>query len=83
MESPGEFKNLAQYIVESLVENPDQVSVTEIDSGNVVSVEVQVATSDMGRIIGKGGNVVNSIRTILQVLAVKRGKRVSLDIIED
>ena len=83
MESPGEFRDLAQYIVESLVEDPDQVVVSEIDSGNLVSVEVQVAASDMGRIIGKGGNVVNSIRTILQVLAVKRGKRVSLDIVED
>ncbi len=49
----------------------------------MVIVEVQVAASDMGRVIGKGGNVVNSIRTLLQVLAVKHGKRVSLEIVED
>ncbi len=83
METPGAFKDLAHYIVGSLVDNPDQVTVTEIDSGNMVIVEVQVDASDMGRVIGKGGNVVNSIRTLLQVLAVKQGKRVSLEIVED
>jgi hypothetical protein len=83
LEKPGAFKDLAHYIVGSLVDNPDQVAVTEIDSGNRVIVEVQVAASDMGRVIGKGGNVVNSIRTLLQVLAVKHGKRVSLEIVED
>ena len=83
METPGAYKNLAHYIVGSLVDNPDQVTVTEIDSGNMVVVEVQVDASDMGRVIGKGGNVVNSIRTLLQVLAVKHGKRVSLEIVED
>ena len=83
METPGAFKDLAHYIVGSLVDNPDQVTVTEIDSGNMVIVEVQVDASDMGRVIGKGGNVVNSIRMLLQVLAVKQGKRVSLEIVED
>ncbi len=83
METPGAFKDLAHYIVGSLVDKPDQVTVTEIDSGNMVIVEVQVDASDMGRVIGKGGNVVNSIRTLLQVLAVKQGKRVSLEIVED
>ena len=83
MESAGEFRDLAQYIVESLVDSPEQVAVNEVDSNGVVVVEVKVAASDMGRVIGKGGNVVNSIRTILQVLALKRGKRVSLEILED
>lgn len=83
MEMPGEYKDLAQYIVASLVDNPDQVEVNEIDNDNMIVVEVQVAASDMGRVIGRGGNVVNSIRTLLQVLAVKHGKRVSLEIIED
>jgi hypothetical protein len=83
LETLGAFKDLAHYIVESLVDNPDQVTVTEIDRGNMVIVEVQVDASDMGRVIGKGGNVVNSIRTLLQVLAIKHGKRVSLEIVED
>ena len=83
MESTEAFKDLAQFIVESLVDNPDQVTVREILTDNTVVVEVQVASSDMGRVIGKGGTVVNSIRTVLQVLAVNIDKRVSLEILED
>ena len=83
MESTEAFKDLAQYIIESLVNNPDQVNVREVATGNTILVEVQVAQSDMGRVIGRGGTVVNSIRTLLQVLAVKSDKRVSLEIIED
>ena len=83
MESTEAFKDLAQYIVESLVDKPDQVTVRETAADNTVVVEVQVASSDMGRVIGKGGAVVNSIRTLLQVLAVKVDKRVSLEILED
>lgn len=83
MKSEGEFKELAQYIVASLVDNPDQVTVSEVVSDDKIIVEVQVAASDMGRIIGKGGSVVNSIRTLLQVLAIRRGTRISLEIIED
>jgi uncharacterized protein len=83
LESTEAFKDLSQYIVESLVDNPDQVNVTEVAIDNTILVEVQVAQSDMGRVIGRGGTVVNSIRTLLQVLAVKVDKRVSLEIIED
>ena len=83
MESTEAFKDLAEFIVESLVDNPDQVSVKEIATDRTVIVEVQVASSDMGRVIGRGGTVVNSIRTLLQVLAVKEDKRVSLEILED
>ena len=83
MESTEAFKDLAEFIVESLVDNPDQVSVKEIATDRTVIVEVQVASSDMGRVIGRGGAVVNSIRTLLQVLAVKEDKRVSLEILED
>ena len=83
MKSTDAFKDLAQFIVESLVDHPDQVTVRETSTDNSVVVEVQVASSDMGRVIGKGGAVVNSIRSLLQVLAVKVNKRVSLEILED
>ena len=65
----------------ALVDNPDQVSVREIDERNSIVLEVSVAQSDMGRVIGKGGSVVNSVRSLLQVLAAKKGKRVSLEIV--
>lgn len=81
MESESDFKELVEYIVTSLVDNPDQVTVSESNDRNTVVLEISVAGSDMGRVIGKGGKVVNSIRTLVQVLAAKQGKRVSLEVL--
>ncbi len=77
------FKDLVEYIVKSLVDNPEEVSVTEVTGSSAIILEVSVAESDMGRVIGRQGRVINSIRTILQVLAAKQGKRVNLEVIED
>ncbi len=81
MGSDSDFKELVEYIVTSLVDNPDQVTVSESNNRNTVVLEISVASSDMGRVIGKGGKVVNSIRTLVQVLAAKQGKRVSLEVL--
>ena len=76
------MKELVEFIVKSLVDNPDQVEVNEIDDRSTTIVEVSVAQPDMGRVIGKGGRVINSIRSIVQVAAAKQGQRVSVEIIE-
>lgn len=81
MESTSDFKTLVEYIVTSLVDNPDQVTVSETDQRDTIVLEISVAGSDMGRVIGKGGRVVNSIRTLVQVLAAKQGKRISLEVL--
>jgi predicted RNA-binding protein YlqC (UPF0109 family) len=75
-------KELVEYIAKSLVEDPTQVSVNETEEGDHVRIELTVAKEDMGRIIGKGGRVANSIRTLLRVAAAREGKRASLDVIE-
>jgi predicted RNA-binding protein YlqC (UPF0109 family) len=77
------MKELVEFIVKSLVDNPDQVEVHEVDDQSGTIVEVSVAQPDMGRVIGKSGRVINSIRSIAQVAAAKRGQRVSVEIIED
>ena len=66
----------------SMVDYPDEVSVAEVSHGPEVTVELSVAESDMGRVIGSRGRVINSIRTVMQVLAVKQGKRVTLELLE-
>ena len=81
MESTSDFRELVEYIVTSLVDNPDQVTVSETDQRDTIVLEISVAGPDMGRVIGKGGRVVNSIRTLVQVLAAKQGKRVSLEVL--
>ena len=77
------MKELVEFIVKSLVDQPDEVHAVEVQSGTSTIVELTVAQSDMGRVIGKGGRIINSIRRLVQVAAVRQGKRVSLKLIED
>lgn len=77
------IKGLVEYIVQSLVDHPEQVKVDEIEGNRSTIIELSVANSDMGRVIGKGGKVINSVRALVQVLAAKQGKRVSLEILEN
>jgi predicted RNA-binding protein YlqC (UPF0109 family) len=81
VENGSAFTDLVEYIVKSIVDNPDQVTVSQHDEGATVMIEVTVSESDMGRVIGRGGSVVTSIRSLVQVLAAKQGKRVTLEII--
>lgn len=76
------MKALIEYIAKSLVEHPEEVEVRESQSGNRIRLELSVAKDDMGRVIGKGGRVANSIRTLLRVAAEREGKQVTLDVIE-
>ncbi|NCF66850.1 MAG: KH domain-containing protein [Chloroflexi bacterium] len=77
------MKELVEFIVKSLVDQPDEVHVVEVQSGSMTIVELSVARPDMGRVIGKGGRIINSIRRLLQVAAAKQGKRVTLELVED
>ena len=76
------MKALIEYIAKSLVENPDQVEVREIQNGNRIRLELSVAKDDMGRVIGKNGRVANSIRTLLRVAAERDGVQATLDVME-
>ncbi len=67
---------LVSYIVKSLVDNPDKVEVTtEQESEKVVIVKVVVDPSDLGKVIGKGGRIASSIRTIIKSASAKSGRR--------
>ena len=76
------MKELVEYIANQLVDDPSRITVKEIDEGGRVRVELQVSKEDMGRVIGKGGRVANSIRVLLRVAAAREGKKVALDIVE-
>jgi predicted RNA-binding protein YlqC (UPF0109 family) len=75
------MKELIEYIAKSLVDDPSQVEVTEIEGKTSVILELRVAPEDMGRVIGKNGRVANAMRTLLRVIAAKQGKRVTLEIV--
>ena len=76
------MKDLIEYIAKSLVDHPDDVQVQQSEGGSRVRIELSVSKDDMGRVIGKGGKVANSIRTLLRVAAEREGKQATLDVIE-
>ena len=74
------MKDLIEYVARSLVDNPDEVRVTEERDGDRVVLHLQVAEPDMGKVIGKQGRIAQAMRTLLKVAAVKRGERAVLEI---
>jgi len=77
------MKEAVEKIVRSLVGEPDAVEVTENTDGKNVRIEVRVAESDMGRVIGREGRTVKAIRSVLFAAGQKHGKRFHLDLVED
>ena len=76
------MKNLLIQIIQTLVDNPEQVQVTEIEGGRTTVLELRVAKEDMGMVIGKQGKTVNAIRLLLNAASGKAGKRYVLEIVE-
>ena len=76
------MKELTEYIARSLVEHPEDVIVQEHRRGSYVTLELQVAKDDMGRIIGRNGRVANAIRSLLRVAAERDGLQVLLEVVE-
>jgi predicted RNA-binding protein YlqC (UPF0109 family) len=77
------MKEAVERIVRSLVGEPDAVEVAENADGKNVRIEVRVADTDMGRVIGREGRTVKAIRSILFVAGQKQNRRFQLDLVED
>lgn len=75
------MKDLVEYIAKSIVTMPDAVVVTEENEANNVTLKLQVAPEDRGRVIGKQGKVAQAMRTLLRVAAIREGTRVQLEIL--
>jgi predicted RNA-binding protein YlqC (UPF0109 family) len=73
-----DVKELIEFIARSLVDDPMQVQVTQVKHGSSVSLRLQVAKEDMGRVIGKSGRVANAMRVLLRVAAAQEGKRATV-----
>ncbi|HEA65492.1 MAG TPA: KH domain-containing protein [Desulfobacterales bacterium] len=76
------MKDLIKYIAESLVDNPEQVSVEEVEGNQTSVLELKVAKEDLGKVIGKQGRTARAMRTILSAASAKIKKRAVLEIIE-
>lgn len=76
------IKELVEYIAMALVDDPEAVSVNEVEGGQITVLELNVAKNDLGKIIGKQGRTAQAMRTILSAVSAKIRKRVVLEIIE-
>ena len=76
------MKELLTYIVQNLVEKPDEVSVTEREANGETVFEVRVADGDMGKVIGRQGRIVTEIRILMKAVAQRKGKKVSVEIMD-
>ena len=76
------MKDLLTYIVRSLVDKPDEVSVAERENNGETIFEVRVADGDMGKVIGRQGRVVKEIRVLMKAVAQRKGKKVSVEVLD-
>ena len=75
------MKELVEVIAKALVDNPDEVTVTETSSEKALVIELHVASSDMGKVIGKQGRIAKAIRSVVKAAATKEDRKVIVDIV--
>ncbi|MEX2547306.1 MAG: KH domain-containing protein [Chloroflexota bacterium] len=74
-------QSLVEFVAKSLVDEPDAVSVKVLDDSEGRVIELHVAESDMGKVIGRNGSVAKALRTLLKVVAAREGESISLEIV--
>jgi hypothetical protein len=77
------MKELVETLVKHLVDQPEQVEITQVEGERVIVFEVRVAQSDLGKVIGRGGRIANALRTVVKAAATKQGKKVNLEILDE
>ncbi len=76
------MKELLEYIAKSLVDYPEEVSVTKIENEQSITLELRVNENDMGKVIGKQGRIAKSLRTVMKAAAAKENKHVVVEIVQ-
>lgn len=76
------MKDLVETIAKSLVDHPEEVTVTEREAGHTIVIELHTAPSDMGKVIGKQGRIAKAIRAVVTAAANKADKKVVVDIVD-
>ena len=76
------MKELLLYIAQNLVDNPDEVEVTERETESETVFELRVNSADVGKVIGRQGRIAKEIRVLMRSVAQRQGKRISVDIMD-
>ncbi len=74
------MKEALTYIVTAIVEHPDAVNITEEEQDGIIQFTISVDTTDIGKIIGKEGKIIRSIRNVMKIMAIKQNKRINVSI---
>ena len=77
-----QLESLLLFLVRQLVDEPDKVEVTAKETDSRVDFTLRVAEGDVGKVIGKGGRIVKSIRTVMKAASVKVQRRVHLEVLD-
>jgi len=77
------MKKALEYIVTQIVDNPEKVEIGELEDQEMINFTITVASSDMGRIIGKNGKVIRAIRNVVKISAIKQNKKINIALIEN
>lgn len=76
------MKKALEYIISSIVDNPDKVEINEAEENEMTNFTITVDPSDMGKIIGKNGKVIRAIRNVVKISAIKQNKKINIALIE-
>ena len=76
------MKELLTYLIQNLVDHPDEVSVTEREGAGGTVFEVRVADGDMGKVIGRQGRIIKEVRVLMKAVAQRKGNRVSVEVLD-
>ena len=76
------MKELLTYLIQNLVDHPEEVSVTERASGSETVFEVRVTDGDMGKVIGRQGRIIKEVRVLMKAVAQRKGKKVSVEVLD-
>lgn len=74
------MKELLEYVVPQIVNHPDEVDIKKNEQDGIIYLTINTHPDDIGRVIGKNGKVINSLRQIARIIAIKQGVRVNIDI---
>jgi predicted RNA-binding protein YlqC (UPF0109 family) len=77
------MQEFVEYVVRGLVDEPDAVEVTGVESGDSITYELRVAPDDVAKVIGRRGVTINAVRSLLQAGGAKKGQRCGLELVED
>ena len=76
------MKELLTYLIQNLVDHPDEVSVTEREGAGGTVFEVRVADGDMGKVIGRQGRIIKEVRILMRAVAQRKGRKVTVEVLD-